>query len=443
VINYLSDRIKPWARLHLPPYGDGDWVEWPLGLYVLSSPKRAIDVAGVVSRQVEAYDLAQLFTEDAFEYRYGVYAAETVTEDFEDEEYDSGIAFEVDGSDAEWSRTAAESHGGTYSLVSGSITHDQTSEVWIGVPPGTTSVTFWYKVSSEEGYDYLRIYLGTDEDPVFEASGEVDWTQEELTFTAGQCSNLRVAYEKDESISDGSDCAWVDDLVFTTPEKTYTEVIEELLGDSVQTRIAYSDQVVEDTYEWEPGTTKYTVIGDLLQMVGYDELWFDEDGVAVVEPYVSPSERAPGYVYEDSEGSVLSSVAEQSLDLFKVPNKWVLFTSNPDQSSLVSTYTNTSPASPTSTVNRSRTISKVVQAQSAADQASLDVMTAQVAFDDSQVYEVLEIATGFMPIHSCNDVLDVRFAGLAVRGRYCEMAWEMVLEPGAAMRHTVQRMVSV
>jgi hypothetical protein len=63
-IDYLSDRIKPWVRLHIPPYRADDWVEWPQGVFILSTPTRGISGAGHVSRAVQGYDLLQVLADD-------------------------------------------------------------------------------------------------------------------------------------------------------------------------------------------------------------------------------------------------------------------------------------------------------------------------------------------------------------------------------------------
>ena len=56
-VNFLSDRIRPWIRLAMR---DGGFVEWPQGVFLLSTPKRILDANGItVTREVAAYDLLQ------------------------------------------------------------------------------------------------------------------------------------------------------------------------------------------------------------------------------------------------------------------------------------------------------------------------------------------------------------------------------------------------
>jgi PKD repeat protein len=101
---------------------------------------------------------------------------------------------------------------GEYSAKSGNITDNQTSalELVINVPMDDV-VSFWKKVSSESNYDYLRFYIDGVE--VGEWSGEVNWSFEEFDITEGE-HTVKWAYEKDGSVNNGDDCAWLDFIVF-------------------------------------------------------------------------------------------------------------------------------------------------------------------------------------------------------------------------------------
>ena len=76
--------------------------------------------------------------------------------------------------------------------------------------PGT--LTFWWSVLSEAGYDYLEFYL----DGILQngrISGEVNWNQQSFDIAAGSHS-LRWRYVKDIGISSGQDRGWVDQVNF-------------------------------------------------------------------------------------------------------------------------------------------------------------------------------------------------------------------------------------
>jgi hypothetical protein len=75
-IDYGSDRIKPWVQLTMP---DGGIVEWPQGVFLLSSPARTLTTAGVVSRSVEAYDQLIVLSQDTVSDRYSIPAGTAFT----------------------------------------------------------------------------------------------------------------------------------------------------------------------------------------------------------------------------------------------------------------------------------------------------------------------------------------------------------------------------
>lgn len=111
-----------------------------------------------------------------------------------------------------WSVVNTGSHAGTYTAKSGAITHSQSSTMeTTRILTASGSLSFWYKVSSESGYDYLKFYIdGVQQN---QWSGEVGWTQATYTLSAGT-RVLKWEYMKDGSLDGGSNCAWVDDIIF-------------------------------------------------------------------------------------------------------------------------------------------------------------------------------------------------------------------------------------
>ncbi len=114
------------------------------------------------------------------------------------------------GGDAEWFGQDEESHDGEAAARSGEISDDEFS--WLETEvEGPGFLSFWWKVSSEPGWDWLDFYLNGDLTAWI--SGETDW--EELEFELGEGTNtLYWEYVKDESISLGRDCGWVDQVAF-------------------------------------------------------------------------------------------------------------------------------------------------------------------------------------------------------------------------------------
>ncbi|MCP4122125.1 MAG: hypothetical protein GY751_10265, partial [Bacteroidetes bacterium] len=72
-------------------------------------------------------------------------------------------------------------------------------------------LSFWYKVSSEEDYDYLKFYI--DGEFTGGWSGEVPYTKATYDITKGK-HVFKWVYSKDGADSDGEDSVWIDDIVF-------------------------------------------------------------------------------------------------------------------------------------------------------------------------------------------------------------------------------------
>jgi len=117
----------------------------------------------------------------------------------------------VMGGSANWviSTDAIE---GVYSAKSGTINHNQNSDLSVTldiIEDG--EISFYRKVSSENNWDYLKFYInGVMQD---DWSGSYSWSQ--VTFPVQQGTvTFRWSYDKDGSVSNGSDCAWIDDIIF-------------------------------------------------------------------------------------------------------------------------------------------------------------------------------------------------------------------------------------
>jgi hypothetical protein len=127
------------------------------------------------------------------------------------------LAF-VTGGDVNWSGQTAVSFTGGSSAQTGAMGNNQTS--WLQttvVGPGTLS--FYWKVSSEETFDFLEVFL----DEVLQPgaiSGEVDWQRQTISIPAGS-HIVKWTYSKDNAISMGSDCGWVDKVSFRAFRRAY------------------------------------------------------------------------------------------------------------------------------------------------------------------------------------------------------------------------------
>ena len=195
--------------------------------------------------------------------------------------------------------------------------------------------------------------------------------------------------------------------------------------------------------DWAIGTTKLRIVNDLLAAINYLPLWFDENGRATAQAYLSPDSRAPEYAYATNDESVILPGVKNSLDTFAVPNRWIVVVSEPDRAPLIATYTNTNPSSRTSTVSRGRTIVDFREGVEGSGQTVLEALVERMAFEASQVYEEVELSTMLMPMHSHLDVVTLRHTALSISAKFSELSWSMELKAGGSMRHQLRRVVSI
>ena len=113
--------------------------------------------------------------------------------------------------DVDWVVVTDDQYRGLYSAKSGDIDDDQISELVLTVDTtGFDTISFDCKVSSEEDYDFLKFYIDGKRKDSF--SGEQDWATSSYILMPG-VHTFKWVYSKDSSISEGSDGAWIDDIV--------------------------------------------------------------------------------------------------------------------------------------------------------------------------------------------------------------------------------------
>ena len=209
-----------------------------------------------------------------------------------------------------------------------------------------------------------------------------------------------------------------------------------------------SDKTLANDLEFEPGTAKIIAINELLEAINFTPLWVDEWGYFTSRGYIAPSRKGNDYQYLDDEISVIEQGMTEELDLFSVPNKWLVTYENVDGEDnekifLQSVYENNSEESPTSTVNLGRVIVDYRQINEIADQEALDEYTQRIAFEASQIYEKIKFTTAIMPFHSYMDIIYIRNKALGLDGQYSETSWRIPLEVGGRMEHEGRKVVDI
>jgi len=80
---------------------------------------------------------------------------------------------------------------------------------------GPGKLSFYWKVSSEKNCDFLTFLVDGGENERISGDG-VDWTLKTVTIPAGS-HTVTWRYSKDYNWSVGSDCGWVDKVVYKGP----------------------------------------------------------------------------------------------------------------------------------------------------------------------------------------------------------------------------------
>ena len=157
---------------------------------------------------------------DSYTIMYGEVVDVVTTYDFEDQTIP---AIFTNSETHAWTVTSNDKHAGTYSIKSGGAgTAYATSDLTLTLTlTDNTPISFWYKASSESGYDYGRFLI--DGSQKLQTSGTTNnWTQYTGELTAGT-HTLIWRYYKDSGTDSGDDCFYVDDITFTsTAVETWT-----------------------------------------------------------------------------------------------------------------------------------------------------------------------------------------------------------------------------
>ena len=175
----------------------------------------------------------------------------TVKETFETGDF-SAFDWQTLGS-SYWFVDNSTSNTGTFSARSGAIEHANltTLQVEMNITEDG-EISFFKKISSEANNDKLTFYI--DNTAKSEWSGEVDWSRETFSVTAGT-HKFKWIYLKNGNGSYGDDCCWIDDVQFPA-----AEVITFMPALELQTQI--NNNSVTLTWQGIPEAEYYRVYLD-------------------------------------------------------------------------------------------------------------------------------------------------------------------------------------
>lgn len=297
----------------------------------------------------------------------------------------------------------------------------------------------------------------------FLADGDIDWLSDEIQpalvidgaeypvgiFRAGSASLTYAEYGRVYQV-EAYDRGYYLQLnktesVLHLPAGTnYIDAIERLLtycgiARVLKTPTAYT--LMTDREDWDTGTDYLTIVNQLLSEINYNDLWFDSNGFAVLEPTSTPSANNIDHIYNATAvKSVTARDCTVETDFFDKANVFVVICSNPDlEEVMVARAENNNPNSATSIIRRGLRVTTVEKVDNIASQEALQAYADELCFNAMLASEVVTIETALMPNHGIRDVIALNHP--AAQGIYEETAWYMELKAGAYMRHELKKVV--
>lgn len=228
----------------------------------------------------------------------------------------------------------------------------------------------------------------------------------------------------------------------------YLATVETILGALGYPAGAYvidqsaAAQTLPSARAWllDESTSWLTIVNDLLAAVGYQGVWSDWDGRLRLQPYMSPSSRAPEWTYDTGPTtSMLAPSRSVERDLYSAPNRWVFYRSNnieaepPVEGNGLYTFVNQSNG-PASVDARGGRVKTRVVPLDVADHAAL-VQTAQVTVDaDMRITARAEISTWPNPLHWHFDRVELQDPEIGPTVQALVTRWTLPFD-GRAMTH--------
>jgi len=197
--------------------------------------------------------------------------------------------------------------------------------------------------------------------------------------------------------------------------------------------------------EYRLGTKKHLAINELLREINYNSLWFDECGIAMSSPYITPARREISHIYDTTRHSVVTPLLTEHLDIATRPNVFIRVALNlDDEKELMSVFVNDNPQSPISTISRGRHIVDYQQIEHIADQQMLDEFTRRAAVEATTAYTHLSFGTALMPTHGNAETLLCIFPQIFDSPlKFHQTSWDMPLTFDGIMRHEARRVVRI
>lgn len=236
-------------------------------------------------------------------------------------------------------------------------------------------------------------------------------------------------------------------LVYWPAGTNYLTAVEQLLTSSGITSALTTptDAVFATAREdWDIGESYLTIINQLLAEINYKPLWFNSNGVAVLEPMSVPRAESIQHVLTDFNPRSIEQLLGRSItkttDLYNAPNVWICVCENPDfPAPLVAISENRNVNSPLSTICRGRRIVQKVKVDNIANIDELQKYADRLRDQSLISSETVEIETALLPDYGVDAVVGLQVGDMM---SVCiDREWSMELTVGGRMTHKMERVI--
>lgn len=301
---------------------------------------------------------------------------------------------------------------------------------------------------------------------------DVDWLSDEIKpelildgkeYSLGVLSPSTVTVGKSstgESVSvEAYDRCWIvrdtkiENILHLAGGTRYIDAIEQrLTASGINAIISTPSSAVlaEDREDWDVGTSNLKIANDLLSEINYKQLYFNADGIAVLEPKTNLAVVNIKHILSTKKQDIrdpkmvdiipMSLSIESTTDIYSAPNVFVCTCANPDKSGImIARAENTNPQSPLSILRRGRMIVDFENVNNIASQEELQNYVDQKRNRSMITGEVISCETLLYPGFGSDDITAIQTSTL---NAFCvETEWEMELRLGGKMKHKLERMV--
>lgn len=186
------------------------------------------------------------------------------------------------------------------------------------------------------------------------------------------------------------------------------------------------------------GTSKLTIINDLLDAMGYNSLSVDGEGYFYSNEYILPDNREIEFEYTDEDNQQISPIYNDSNSLSDCYNVFTGYCTI-NNNCINHTYVNSSSYSPISTVNRGRNVCAEPQEfQDCSSRVDLVNRVMAWAADNSYKYHKCSFTTFINPLHGYLNC--IHFKNTKVNMKCIETQW-IIDSASDSMEHTVREAV--